>query len=52
MLDEQLSKLNQNIEYPDSSPAFLGRNPLNYDRKKQLFYLDRSLNKLIQPLND
>lgn len=34
-VDEVAAKINQH-NGPNSSPAFLGRNPLNHDRKKQL----------------
>jgi len=29
---------------PDSSPAFLGRNPLSHERKRQLHYISKHLN--------
>ncbi len=28
---------------PDSSPAFLGRNPLSYERRRQLYYISKNL---------
>ena len=31
-----MKKLNKNVEFQDSSPAYLGRIPHSYDRKKQL----------------
>ena len=35
-VDVVLAKLNKNNEIPNSSPAFLGRNPISYDRRRQL----------------
>jgi len=43
--------LNRHIDHPDSSPAFIGRTPVNYDRKKQLEYLDKGLSKQLGQLN-
>ncbi len=28
---------------PDSSPAFLGRNPLSHERRRQLYYISKNL---------
>ena len=42
-VDDVLARLNQHSEVINSSPAFIGRNPINYERKKQLEYLNRGL---------
>jgi hypothetical protein len=42
-VDEILAKMNLHTDVLYSSPAFLGRNPINHDRKRQLAYLNRGL---------
>lgn len=44
-VDQVLSKINQHIEQPSSSPAFLGRIPISHDRRRQLECIDRNLHK-------
>lgn len=41
IIDKNLISLNQNPEVQSSSPAYLGRIPYNFDRQKQLSYLNR-----------
>lgn len=38
-VDSVLGRINKHIDVPDSSPAFLGRIPVNADRKQQLDYI-------------
>lgn len=38
-----IEKINQKNNVLNSSPAFLGRNPMSYDRRKQLEYLKRGI---------
>lgn len=42
--DKRISKIYQNNLEPDSSPAYLGRNPLNYEKRRQLYYINKHLN--------
>ena len=42
-VDPSLSRINNNVDIPDSSPAYLGRNPLSNDRERQLKIVDRVL---------
>ena len=38
-----MKKINKYVEFPDSSPAYLGRIAHSYDRRKQLEILDKKL---------
>lgn len=43
-LDQQLASINKDIAASASSPAYLGKNPISHDRRRQLYYLDKSIN--------
>jgi hypothetical protein len=43
MIDEKIKSLHGDDSIPDSSPAYLGRNVLSNDRKRQMHYLNRYL---------
>lgn len=35
-IDQVLGQINMHADVPSGSPAFIGRNPIHHDRKKQL----------------
>lgn len=43
MIDDKIKSLHGDDSFPDSSPAYLGRNVLSNDRKRQIHYLDKCL---------
>lgn len=43
MIDEKIRNLHGDDSVPDSSPAYIGRNVLSNDRKRQMQYLNRYL---------